>query len=142
MSHTFYLICSTLAVGCGLITVLTGVIQSIFGPGMALRGKYGTQSVHIAVDVLNKNSVGCYNCFLGQLTFFYISCSLLMFASYSLVVAIIVNCIMIVFFVKFLIQALHLVNRLRIDDREAVSGRFENFGETANNLVDLNNQKQ
>lgn len=142
MAHTFYLLCSTGAVSAGLITVLTAVLSSILGPGLALRGKYGTQSMHIAVDVLTRKSVGCYNCFLMQLSFFYISCSLLMFSKYSLVVAIFVNVIMMAFMIKFLIQGHYLVQRLRLNEDEAVSGRFENFGNNAQNLVDLNQRPQ
>ena len=109
MAHTFYILCSTGAVSFGLITVLTGILSSNLGPGMALRGKYGTQSVHIAVDVLNSKSTGCYNSFLTQLSFFYVSCALLMFARYTLVVAIPVNLIMMVFMIKFIIQGHYLV---------------------------------
>ena len=73
MAHSAYLLCTTGAVGCGLITVMTAFLSAALAPGMALRGQFGSQSVHMAVDTLNHESVGCYNFFLLQLAWLTIA---------------------------------------------------------------------
>lgn len=137
MLQMFYLATTTACVGCGLYTVLVASMSSILAPGMALRGPFGPQSMHIAVDALTAESVGCYNFFITQLCFFYMSCSLLMWANYQFVVAFPVNIIFLYFMVRFLLNAQHLVKVLKVQDGEAVSGQFENFGRRAQDMKDL-----
>ena len=48
----FYLAFTTGAMGCGLIVIVVSSLAGMLGPGLALRGPEGAQSVHKAVETM------------------------------------------------------------------------------------------
>ena len=51
-----YLLLTTAAMAFGLLTIVVASLNSILGPGLALRGKKGAQSMHDAVEVMKAES--------------------------------------------------------------------------------------
>ena len=51
-----YLVLTTAAMAFGLLTIVVASLNSILGPGLALRGKNGAQSMHDAVEVMKDES--------------------------------------------------------------------------------------
>jgi len=100
----------------------------MFGPGMALRGKDGAESMHKAVENLKTESTTCFNFFILELFFFHISSFLLMWLYYSKQVAIVINIILAIFLAAFIQNGYDIYKKLYVTDEEAVSSKFNAFG--------------
>ena len=74
----------------------------MLGPGLALRGSDGANSMHKAVESMKNESRNCFTFFMLQLLSFHCSSFLLMWVLYSKTVAIIINIILGVFLVIFI----------------------------------------
>ena len=99
----------------------------MFGPGLALRGKEGPESMHKAVDNMKEESKHCFQFFIAQLLCFHISSFLLMWLFYQTTTAIVINIVLLVFLVVFVRNGIEIFNDLYIDDKEAVTGKYNNF---------------
>lgn len=119
-----YLASTTLAMGFGLLTIITSSLCSMLGPGLALRGSEGALSMHKAVDTMKDESTNCFYFFMLQLLFFHISSFLLMWMIYSAPIAIVVNIVLLIFLVVFVVNGLDIVQKLHINEDDAVSGKF------------------
>lgn len=73
----------------------------MFGPGLALRGPEGADSMHKAVDIMQEYSRSSFNVFLAGLVFFHISSLLLMWIGQLLFVSLVTNAILGSFLVLF-----------------------------------------
>jgi hypothetical protein len=104
-----YLATTTLAMGFGLLTIITSSLCSMLGPGLALRGSEGALSMHKAVDTMKDESTNCFYFFMLQLLFFHISSFLLMWMIYSASIAIVVNIVLLIFLVVFVINGFDIV---------------------------------
>ena len=96
----------------------------MLGPGLALRGSDGANSMHKAVDGMKFESKHCFQFFMLQLFFFHISSFLLMWVLYDRKVAIVINCILTIFLIAFIKNGYDIYDNLAIDDKEAVTGVF------------------
>lgn len=47
---------TTGAMGCGLIVIVVASLAGMLGPGLALRGPEGAESVHLAVETMKYES--------------------------------------------------------------------------------------
>ena len=74
----------------------------MLGPGLALRGGEGANSVHQAVEAMKKESKNCFIFFMAQLLFFHLSSFLLMWTLYSTTTATVINVILLVFLIAFI----------------------------------------
>ena len=59
-----YLSFTTLGMGFGLLVIVIASLCSMLGPGLALRGPEGPNSVHLAVDTMKEESVLCFYFFI------------------------------------------------------------------------------
>ena len=115
----------------------------MLGPGLALRGSDGANSMHKAVSSMRFESKHCFTFFMLQLFFFHISSFLLMWVLYNRKVAIIINCILTVFLLAFIKNGYDIYDNLAVADKEAVTGVFQNFekyegmGDLADNDIGL-----
>lgn len=96
----------------------------MFGPGLALRGGEGAQSMHKAVENMKKESTQCFIFFILQLLFFHISSFLLMWMYYPVKVAILINIILGAFLFVFVKNGMEIYDKLHVTDSEAISGQF------------------
>jgi hypothetical protein len=112
---------------CGMTVIIVGTLCSIFGPGLALRGADGSNSMHKAVEVMKGESVFLFNVFSTMLFFFHLSSLMLMWVLYDRAVAICVNIVLIIFFVMFIKNGIEITSRLHVRDDEAVDGKFNDF---------------
>ena len=99
----------------------------MLGPGLALRGSEGAESVHKAVKNMKDESRQCFIFFILQLFFFHMSSFLLMWVLYSRWVATIINGILGIFLVIFIHNGRDIYDKLHVTDDEAVTGQFKNF---------------
>ena len=112
----------------------------MFGPGLALRGADGAQSMHKAVENMKKESTNCFVFFILQLLFFHMSSFLLMWLYYPVKVAIVINIILGAFLVVFIKNGWEIFDKLYVKDDDAVSGQFKDFSQYEN-MYDLDKQK-
>lgn len=124
-----YLSTTTCGVAFGLLSITIAALCSMLGPGLALRGGNGAESMHLAVENMKSESSKCFTFFVLQLFFFHLSSFLLMWALYSQPVAIFINVILMVFLIVFIRNGYDIYSKLHVTDEEAVSGKFTNFGE-------------
>ena len=82
----------------------------MLGPGLALRGSDGANSMHKAVESIKTESRNCFTFFMLQLLSFHCSSFLLMWVLYSRTVALIINVILGIFLVLFIHQGLEIYN--------------------------------
>ena len=101
----------------------------MLGPGLALRGGEGAESMHKAVEGMKMESKQCFFFFMLQLLFFHMSSFLLMWTMYSKPVAITINVILGIFLVLFIKNGQDIYDKLAVSDTEAVSGKFTNFAQ-------------
>ena len=99
-----YLSVTTTAMGFGLLTIIIASLCGMLGPGLALRGPQGPQSVHKAVDVMKNESITCFAFFMCQLLFFHLSSFSLMWMLYPARVAFIVNIVLLLFLLLFVVN--------------------------------------
>lgn len=99
----------------------------MFGPGLALRGGEGAQSMHKAVENMKKESTNCFIFFILQLLFFHVSSFLLMWLYYPVKVAFLINMILGGFLVVFIKNGWEIYEKLHVKDDEAVTGQFRDF---------------
>lgn len=104
----------------------------MLGPGLALRGSDGANSMHKAVESMKAESHVCFNFFLLQLLSFHCSSFLLMWVLYTKTVAIVINCILAVFLLAFIHNGFEIYNELHVKDEDAVTGKFTNFAQYDN----------
>jgi hypothetical protein len=110
--------------GFGFLTIVSCSLCSMLGPGLALRGSEGALSMHKAVDTMKEESTHCFYYFMLQLFFFHVSSFLMMWMIYSTPIAIVVNIVLLIFMVVFIINGLDIVQKLHINEDEAVTGKF------------------
>lgn len=122
----------------GLLCITIAALCQMFGPGLALRGGNGAESMHLAVENMKSESHKCFTFFVLQLLFFHLSSFLLMWTLYSKSVAIVINVILGVFLVAFMWNGYDIYNKLHVSDAEAVTGKFQNF---ADDISDVSNDK-
>ncbi len=101
----------------------------MLGPGLALRGQDGANSMHKAVESMKAESKHCFTFFLLQLLSFHCSSFLLMWVLYDKTVAVIINCILGVFLLVFIHNGFEIYNALHVSDEDAISGKFSNFAQ-------------
>jgi hypothetical protein len=88
----------------------------MFGPGLALRGKDGAESMNIAVDCLKDESKGCFKFFVFMLLSFHISSFLLMWIKYKFFVALSVNIVLFIFLTIFIKNGAEIAEKLHVED--------------------------
>ena len=110
--------------GFGLLTIIVASLCGMLGPGLALRGKEGPESMHKAVESMKDESTNCFYFFISQLFFFHISSFLLMWVLYTSYVALVVNMVLLVFLIIFIINGIDIFNKLHLSEDEIVSGKF------------------
>ncbi len=113
----------------------------MFGPGLALRGGEGAQSMHKAVENMKRESTQCFRFFILQLLFFHVSSFLLMWLYYPLKVAILINLILLGFLGLFVKSGWEIYSKLYVNDDEAISGQFKDFTQYEN-MYDLDDQQR
>ena len=113
--------------GFGLMTIILSSLAGILGPGLALRGSEGAQSVHKAVETMKEESVFVFNFFVAQLLFFHLSSFLLMWVLYKPTVAIVVTVVLAIFLILFIVNGVDIFNKLHLSDDQAVSSKFQDF---------------
>ena len=101
----------------------------MLGPGLALRGGEGANSMHKAVENMKMESKQCFMFFMLQLLFFHMSSFLLMWTLYSKPVAFVINIILGIFLFLFIWNGKDIYDKLAVSDTEAVSGKFTNFAQ-------------
>ena len=99
----------------------------MLGPGLALRGGDGAQSMHKAVNNMKFESKQCFNFFMLQILFFLISTFCLMWVLYDKKVAFAINMILLIFLVAFIKNGYDIYDTLAVDEKDAVTGVFQNF---------------
>jgi hypothetical protein len=125
-----YLAFTTLGMGFGLLVIVIASLCSMLGPGLALRGPDGPNSVHLAVDTMKEESVMCFYFFILQLLFFHLSSFMLIWYLYPPTVAIVVNIVLLIFLMVFVANGAEIFSKLYIKDIDAVSGKFGDFAKT------------
>lgn len=101
----------------------------MLGPGLALRGGEGANSMHKAVESMKQESYYCFIFFGLQLLFFHVSSFLLMWTLYSSTVALIINVILGIFLFLFVWNGKDIYDKLHVPEEQAVSGKFANFAQ-------------
>lgn len=101
----------------------------MLGPGLALRGGDGANSMHKAVESMKSESKQCFMYFMLQLFFFHMSSFLLMWTLYSRPVALVINIILGIFLVLFIVNGKDIYDKLAVSEQDAVSGKFTNFAQ-------------
>jgi hypothetical protein len=119
-----FLSATSAAMGFGLLTIIVASLCGMLGPGLALRGKEGPESMHKAVESMKDESTNCFYFFISQLFFFHISSFLLMWVLYTSYVALVVNMVLLVFLIIFVINGIDIFNKLHLTEDEIVSGKF------------------
>jgi hypothetical protein len=94
----------------------------MFGPGLALRGPNGADSMHKAVANMESESTICFKYFILQLLFFHLSSFLLMWMLYPVKVAIFINVILGVFLLVFIKNGIEIFNKLHVTHDDATTG--------------------
>jgi hypothetical protein len=122
-----YLSTTACGMSFGLLCITIAAFCVMFGPGLALRGGEGPQSMHIAVDNMKKESYQCFTFFILQLLFFHISSFLLMWLYYPVMVAIIINIILAIFLVIFVKNGWEIFDKLYVKEDDAVTGKFKDL---------------
>ena len=90
------------------------------------------EAVDTAIEHLKAKSFSCFRYFMLELLFFHVSSFLLMWIYYRFIVALVINVILGAFLLLFVRNGLDIVTQLHVDEAEAVTGKFKNFGD---NLV-------
>lgn len=124
-----YLATTTGGMGFGLLCITIAALCGMLGPGLALRGGEGANSMHKAVENMKIESKHCFMFFMLQLLFFHMSSFLLMWTLYSKTVAFIINIILGIFLFLFIWNGKDIYDKLAVSDTEAVSGKFTNFAQ-------------
>ena len=119
-----FLSTTTCGMAFGLLCITIATFCVMFGPGLALRGAQGAESMHVAVENLKEESKTCFKFFILQLLFFHLSSFLLMWIFYSKSTAIVINCVLGVFLFLFVKNGREIIAELYIDEKEAVSSKF------------------
>lgn len=132
-----YLSTTTCGMAFGLLCITIAALCSMLGPGLALRGSNGAESMHQAVENMKLESRTCFTFFILQLLFFHLSSFLLMWTLYTKTVALFVNAILLVFLIIFVKNGLDIYQKLHVKDEDAVTGKFSNFAEANQNFDDL-----
>tara|TARA_B110000285_G_C15098680_1_gene603641 strand:- start:1458 stop:1874 length:417 start_codon:yes stop_codon:yes gene_type:complete len=104
-----FLSTTSAAMGFGLLTIVIASLCGMLGPGLALRGQDGANSMHKAVDLMKAESINCFYFFISQLLFFHISSFLLMWLLYTAQVALVVSMVLLVFLIIFIINGIDIV---------------------------------
>ena len=131
-----YLSTTTLSMCFALLTIIISTFVrlnvttqcNMFGPGLALRGGEGYDSVHKAIEHLKGESKKSFKFFMISLSFFHISSFLLMWLLYDWLTSLIINVVLLVFLVMFLQNGFAIVDELFIPEASAVTSKFEDFG--------------
>ena len=113
----------------------------MLGPGMALRGGEGANSMHKAVTNMRIESKQCFAFFMAQIFFFLLSSFCMMWVLYDKKVAGFINFILTIFLIAFIKNGYDIYDTLAVDDKDAVTGVFQNF-EQYEGLGDLANRDQ
>ena len=137
-----YLSFTTMAMSFGLLCITISTFCQMFGPGLALRGKDGPESVHKAVDNMKNESKICFKFFIAQLLCFHCSSFLLMWLFYTTMTAIVTNIVLMIFLVAFVKTGYEIFEELYIEDEEAVTGKYKNFDFQNINDLDGSPMKQ
>lgn len=124
-----YLSTTTCGMAFGLLCITIAALCSMLGPGLALRGGSGAESMHLAVENMKVESRTCFIFFTLQLLFFHLSSFLLMWTLYSRTVAIFINCILLIFLLVFIKNGQEIYEKLHVRDEDAVTGKFQNFAD-------------
>lgn len=122
-----YLAATTLSMTFALLTIIISTFCNMFGPGLALRGGEGSESVHKAIEHMKGESKKSFKFFMVSLSFFHTSCFLLMWLLYSWLVSIIINVVLLIFLVLFLQHGFEIVDQLFIPEEAAVTSKFDEF---------------
>ena len=99
----------------------------MLGPGLALRGGDGANSMHKAVNNMRYESKQCFHFFMLQMLFFLLSTFCLMWVLYDKKVAFAINLILTVFLIAFIKNGYDIYDTLAVDEKDAVTGVFQNF---------------
>ena len=119
-----YLSTTTCGMAFGLLCITIATFCVMFGPGLALRGGEGAESMHKAVENLKIESKQCFKFFVLQLLFFHLSSFLLMWIFYSKMTAMVINGVLAIFLLLFIKNGQEIIAELHVREDEAVSGKF------------------
>jgi hypothetical protein len=131
-----YLTSTTFAMGFGLLCLTIGSFSLMFGQGRALRGAEGLNSLDQAIEQLKSKAYQSFSYFALQLLFFHLSSFLLMWCYYRFLVALVINGVLGMFLLMFVRNGWEIIGALWIDEKEAVSGKFKQFGDVVGGELD------
>jgi len=122
-----YLSTTTAGMAFGLLCITIASLSAMLGPGLALRGGEGANSMHRAVTNMKFESKQCFNFFMLQILFFLLSTFCLMWVLYDRKVALVINAILMIFLIAFIKNGYDIYDTLAVDEKDAVTGVFQNF---------------
>ena len=117
-----YMIMTTTSMAFGLLTILTSSFCSMLGPGLALRGTQGHESINKAVDTMRDEFNQTLKYFLITLLTFQVSVFFKMFLVYRISIALSINAILVVFLIYFIKKGLYIFDILHVEDHNAMTG--------------------
>lgn len=92
-----FILITILAMSCSLLSVTISAFCSMFGPGLALRGPEGAESMHKAVDVMQEYARSSFSVFMLGLVCFHVSSILMMWGGHSVFIGVITNVVLLGF---------------------------------------------
>jgi len=96
-----FLLITILAMSCSLLSVTIAAFCTMFGPGLALRGPEGAESMHKAVDVMQEYARSSFSVFMLGLVCFHVSSILMMWGDHSAFIGVITSVVLVGFLAVF-----------------------------------------
>lgn len=121
------LVLTILGMSCSLLTVTISAFCTMFGPGLALRGPEGAESMHKAVDIMQEYAHSSFSVFMLGLICFHVSGILMMWKGGNVMISVVTSIVLVGFLVAFFVMGAKIYPKLYVHSEKAVSGRFHNF---------------
>lgn len=118
------MITTTASMSFGLLTIVTSVFCGMLGPGLALRGHKGADSVHQAVDTMRDEFRNTLNYFIAQLTIFQISLLFKYFLLFRFTIAFGLAMIQFMFLIAFVVLGNQIFVKLYVQEFAALTGKI------------------
>merc|ERR1719277_13974 len=122
-----YLFLTCVVIGLELAAIILSTALSVWGPSLALRGKGGTQDLHRAIDCLRDYQELVFLCFMVGWILYFFSVILMVWLYFRRRVAFVVSFPLAAFVFGIFYYTFTITNALRLDERDAVSGKIEAF---------------
>eukprot|EP01071_Lankesteria_metandrocarpae_P007620 Lankesteria_metandrocarpae@DN4732_c0_g1_i1.p1 len=134
-----FLVCVTL--GCHMVVVVTTTLCSIWGPGLALRGPNGSDSMHTAIENLRREQKFVFSFFLFGMTGFFLGnivqvwCFFEPWVAKPATVVLTLSLAIFIYFTAYLIRHLKLPEEAEIRGRINALRPYETIGDLDTQLV-------